>query len=89
VPGEWCMDEKTRDQLIEKAAEKLQSWGLKELAWVFLETYRPFRFLGAQLLVALQPLLCFSSDSQFVRDWASLLEDEESLERLLKRLEEP
>jgi hypothetical protein len=81
------MDIGRRDQLIEDIADHLRRWGLTAPGVIFLETNKPFSFLGSQLILFLQPVLSTFMSSTVTADYATLLEDRENVEELIQRLE--
>jgi hypothetical protein len=78
-----------RDQLIEDIADRLGGWGLTTPAIAFLEAHKPLGFFASQTLLAFQPLLTLFLGDVGVEEYAALLEDRSSLERIISRLEEP
>ena len=68
--------------LIERVARRIERRGLVAPAVLFLETMKPLSFLGGQMLYLAQPILGRSA-----AEYAGLLEDPGSVERLLARLE--
>jgi hypothetical protein len=78
-----------QDQLIEDLAHRLDSWRLTAPAIAFLEAHKPLGFFASQTLLAFQPLLTLLLGDVAVEDYAALLEDRSSLERMISRLEEP
>jgi hypothetical protein len=77
-----------RDQLVENLARRLDDWRLTTPAIAFLETHRPLSFLASQSLLALQPLLMLFLGDVSVEEYATLLEDPSSVQRVICRLEE-
>jgi len=78
-----------RDLLIERLAQKVSSLGLTAPAILFLETHKPFSFIGSQALLFLQPLLGFLLGDEAISQYAQLFEDQANVERLLQLLEQP
>jgi hypothetical protein len=92
---EWTAED---EALIERVAAWVVSRGLASPTAFLLETYRPFGFLGSQMLVMAEPfveLACQAfpglarhlnekDHARFVR----LLERRDAIERLLARIEE-
>jgi hypothetical protein len=68
--------------LIERVARRIEQRGLVTAAVLFLETMKPLSFLGSQMLHLAQPIL-----GQSAAEYADLLEDPGSVDRLLARLE--
>lgn len=77
-----------RDQLIDDLAHRLDSWSLTTPAIAFLEVHKPLSFVASQSLLALQPLLGFFLGDVSLGEYATLLEEPRSLERVISRLEE-
>jgi hypothetical protein len=69
-------------ELIERVARRIEQRGLVAPAVLFLETMKPLSFLGGQMLYLAEPIL-----GQSAADYACLLEDAGSVDRLLARLE--
>ena len=76
-----------RDLLIERLAQKISSCGLTAPAILFLETNKPFSFIGSQALLFFQPLLGFLLGDEVIGGYAQLFEDQANVERLLHLLE--
>jgi hypothetical protein len=76
------------EQLIENLIEQISRWKLTVPAIVLLQVTRPFGFIASQGLLLCQPLLSFVYDAPRVADYAELLADRASMERLVTRLEE-
>ena len=68
--------------LIERVARRIEQRGLVTAAVLFLETMKPLSFLGGQMLYLAQPIL-----GESAAEYAGLLEDPDSVDRLLARLE--
>src|SRR5574341_1123395 len=83
------LDMQRREQLIEALVQRAAQMGVTAPALLFLETYKPLTFLGAQMLWAAQPFLSIWLKDATVRDLALLLEDRDSVEQLIARLESP
>ena len=67
---------------------RIRRWRLTLPALLFLEIARPFSFLASQGLLLCQPLLGFLVDESSIANYAELLADRESLDRLVGRLED-
>ncbi len=65
----------------------MSEWGLTAPAILFLETYKPLAFLGAQLLWVTQPFLSIAFDAADLRDFSLIVEDRAGVEALVSRLE--
>jgi hypothetical protein len=77
-----------RDQLVDDLARRLDGWRLIAPAIAFLETHQPLSFFASQSLLALQPLLMLFLGDVSVEEYAALLEDPGSVQRVICRLEE-
>jgi len=75
-----------REELIAGLVRRVNEWGMVTPAILFLEAHKPLSFLASQFLLlsqpALEPFL-----GGVVREYALLLEDRESAETILSRLE--
>ena len=76
------------EQLIEHLAEQISRRRLTVPAILILQVTRPLSFIASQGLLLCQPLLSFVYDAPRVADYAELLADRASMERLVMRLEE-
>jgi hypothetical protein len=76
------------EQLIEHLTEQISRWRLTVPAILILQVTRPLSFIASQGLLLCQPLLSFVYDAPRVADYAELLADRASMERLVTRLEE-
>ena len=70
----------------DRIATWLKRYGLHEFAAVVIEAAGPFRYLGAQVMYVLQPLL--GNGMNFAQDLALILEDGNKVEALLFKLRE-
>ena len=77
----------TEAVLIDRLASRIRDMGLIAPALFFLESNRPIAFMGGQLLHFFRPLLGFVHGEQLAL-YAALLESEESVVRLIDRLED-
>jgi hypothetical protein len=77
-----------RDEIVENLARRLRAWRLVAPAILLLEMHAPLAFLGSQLLFAAQPFVGWLTGDRLIHDLAYLLEEPESVERLIARLEE-
>lgn len=68
--------------LIERLADRIERWGLVAPATLFLATMKPLSFFGGQMLYLAQPVL-----GRTAAEYAGLLEDPGSIDRLLAHLE--
>ena len=62
--------------------ERLQRWGLGEIAPALIDALRPLGFIGSQAIVMAAPLLTAFVDASKLNDFAALLEDPERLAQL-------
>jgi len=81
------MDAQRREQLLDDLTRRIEKMGMTAPAILFLETYKPLAFLGAQLLWFAQPFLSLGFKEANLRDLALLIEDRAGVEELLDRLE--
>ncbi len=77
-----------REQMIDDLVRRLDGWSLATPAIAFLEVHKPLCFFASQTLLAVQPLLTLFLGEDSVGEYASLLEDPASVERVICRLEE-
>jgi hypothetical protein len=85
--GTMAMDAQRREQLLDDLTRRIEKMGMTAPAILFLETYKPLAFLGAQLLWFAQPFLSLGFKEADLRDLALLIEDRAGVEELLDRLE--
>jgi hypothetical protein len=76
------------EQLIEQLTRQIQYWGLTLPALIFLQVARPLSFIASQGLLLIQPVLSFLYDGPRITDYAELLADRASIDRLIAQLEE-
>ena len=82
-----------QEEMIDHLAEWIESKGLRSPAILFLEASKPLALIGSQALFLLQPLLGLVGplwgrfDDRALTEYALLLEDPASIDRLLARLE--
>jgi hypothetical protein len=79
--------EARREELIIALAQRIEQAGMVAPAILFLETFKPLAFIGAQLVWFAQPFLTLGLNDADVRDFAQLIEDDESVEALIAHLE--
>jgi len=77
-----------QEQLINDLAGRVSNWGLATPAIALLEAHKPLSFLASQALLVFEPLLTLWLGDVPLGDYASLLEDRSSVERVICRLEE-
>ncbi len=82
-----ALDTERREQLVERLARRVAELGLSAPAILFLETYKPLSFLGAQLLWVAEPFLRLGLPPADLRDFTLLLEDRAGIAALIERLE--
>ena len=85
-----------REQMIERLVQWIDAKGLRSPAILFLGASKPLAPVGSHLLMLFQPLFGFVGpmfgwfeDSRALADYALLLEDEVSVDRILAHLEHP
>lgn len=81
-------DQAQSEQLIEQLAEQISRWRLTMPAILLLQVTRPLSFIASQGLLLCQPLLSFVYDAPRIADYAELLADRATIDRLVARLEE-
>lgn len=79
--------EARRAELVTTWAQRIEQAGMVAPAILFLETFKPLAFIGAQLLWFAQPFLTLGLKETDVRELADLMEDPQGVEALLARLE--
>ena len=72
---------------VEQAAEVIGQHGLHLPALIVLEAFRPFAFLGGQLLWVLQPSLGLVAPKTTIGELARFLEDSRAIDSLIERLD--
>jgi len=80
-------DQVQNEQLIEHLTEQISRRRLTMPAILLLQVTRPFSFIASQGLLLCEPLLSFVYDAPRVADYAELLADRTSIDRLVARLE--
>lgn len=75
------------EQLIERLAKQISRRRLTVPAILLLQVTRPLSFIASQGLLLCQPLLSFVYDASRVADYAELLADRASIDRLVAQLE--
>jgi hypothetical protein len=81
-------DQAQSEQLIEHLAEQISRWRLTMPAILLLQVTRPLSFIASQGLLLCQPLLSFVYDAPRIADYAELLANRATIDRLVARLEE-
>lgn len=82
-----ALDAARRQQIVDRAANRIAGLGLTAPAILFLEMNKPLAYLGAQLLFAAQPFLSLAFNQADLRDLAEIIEDPAGVEQLVARLE--
>jgi hypothetical protein len=82
-----ALDAHRREQLLDELTRRIEELGLTAPAILFLETYKPLAFLGAQLLWFAQPFLNLGFNAADLHDLTLLIEDRAGVEELIDRLE--
>jgi hypothetical protein len=85
--GTMAVDVQRREQLLDDLTRRIEKMGMTAPAILFLETYKPLAFLGAQLLWFAQPFLSLGFKEADLRDFTLLIEDHAGVEELIDRLE--
>ena len=83
------MDGVQRVQLIDQWAARLERWGLAPATPVLFQVLRPFGFLGSQALLFGQPVLSLFANDQAIQELSALLDDEDALDLIERRLQTP
>ncbi|MCB9421040.1 MAG: hypothetical protein H6667_14655 [Ardenticatenaceae bacterium] len=76
-----------QDVFLDRLAEIVRRYGLRDPALMVLEAGRPLAFLGGQLLWLLQPALSLLVPGKQVAALAQVLEKPETVSALVARLE--
>jgi hypothetical protein len=76
-----------RTALIEKLARSVVNRRLTTPAILFLESVKPLNFIGNQVMLALDPVIKIFVTIEDYGKVAALLEDRESIEKLILRIE--
>jgi hypothetical protein len=82
-----AVDARRREQLLNDLARRIEHAGMTAPAILFLETYKPLAFLGAQFLWFAQPFLTLGFNETDLRDLTLIVEDRTGIEELIARLE--
>ena len=81
------IDSQRRTELIDQFARRVTHIGMTAPAILFLESFKPIAFLGAQLLWFSEPFLNLVINPTDLHDFIELIQDEANTEALLARLE--
>ena len=81
-------DDQRREKLIDELVRRAARTHVTAPAILFLEMNKPLAFLGAQMVWVAQPFLNLWLGPANVREFALLLEDPKSVEKLIQRLHE-
>ncbi len=81
------LDTQRREELIDRFARRVVQMGMTAPAILFLETYKPLSFIGAQLLWVAGPFLNLLIDPKDLREFTMLVEEDAGTEALIERLE--
>ena len=81
------LDVQRRQELIDRFAQRVAQMGMTAPAILFLESYKPVSFLGAQFLWFSEPFLSILINPTDLHDFTVLIQDEAGTEALLERLE--
>jgi len=78
-----------KQQLIDKIAKEIVKRGLETPAIMFLETFKPLSWIGAELsIVYIMPFVKAYIESPIVDEVVALFHDRDAVEQLIKRIEE-
>ncbi len=75
------------DSVLDRVAQQLIRWRLTVPAIVFLQAHKPLSFVGAQLLLVLEPVLVVFLPHRWIVDGVTLLTDSRGWDVLLHKLE--
>jgi hypothetical protein len=75
------------EQDLNALADAICRRGLAAPAIFFIESVKPLNFIGSQMLHALTPLLSLLADPERIEALAAALEDRDTAERLLRKIE--
>jgi len=75
------------EKMIEHLARQIGRWRLESPAILFLEVTKPLSFIASQGLLLCEPLLGFFYKEPRISEYADLLADRSSVERLISCLE--
>lgn len=76
------------DEALEEIAQRVVREGMGTAAILFLESSKPMGFLAGQAAIAATPLLGGFIEPMRLEGYASLLGNRDSVERLIRRIEE-
>ncbi|MEO0092326.1 MAG: hypothetical protein ABIK61_06430 [candidate division WOR-3 bacterium] len=76
-----------RDEILHKIALKVVEMKLTPMAIVLLESSKPLSFVGSQLMVFFQPIYSAVFPARPYNEIATLLENRENIELLIKEIE--
>lgn len=76
-----------RDEILHKIALKVVEMKLTPMAIVLLESSKPLSFVGSQLMVFFQPIYSAIFPAQPYNEIATLLENRENIELLIREIE--
>ena len=76
------------EELVDQLADQISRWRLTVPSLMLLDVVKPFGFIASQGLLLCQPFLSFFGIEQQVSDYADLLAERASIDRLVIRLEQ-
>ena len=76
------------EKLLDAVASRVVRMGMAVPAIFFLESTKPFSYIGSQGLVFLEPFVKSILNLQSYDRFVALLEDRQNIERLLRRIED-
>jgi len=88
-PQVFELSPERKQELIDRIAKEIVKRGLETPAIMFLETFKPLSWVGAELsIVYVMPFVKAYIDSPIVDEIVALFHDREAVEQLIKRIEE-
>lgn len=88
-PQAYELSPERKQELIDKIAKEIVKRGLETPAIMFLETFKPLSWIGAELsIVYVMPFVKAYIESPIVDEIVALFHDRDAVEKLIKRIEE-
>lgn len=81
------LTQQRKEEIINKIAQKVVDMKLTPVAIVMLESSKPISFVGSQLMVFFQPIYAAIFPARPYNEIATLLEDRQNVELLIKEIE--
>lgn len=82
------LSDQEEEELIEKAATEIKRRKLEVPAVLLFEMHKPLSYIGSQAAIVFSPFLVPFLGFDTVNNYSRLLSKRDSIERLLRRLEE-